>query len=356
MEATLHRYLPAFWAKLLPEVMSLAVPVETRATCHDCAMCVPPDAALPEAFQTKSFSPITKCCTYHPSLCNFLVGGILSTETEGSRRLGEKIRRGVGVIPRGVVAPRKFWLLYDNSFGTFGRAEKLKCEFYDDGACTVWEFREATCATWFCKFERGKEGRQFWDDVKRYVATFELKLSLYAISQIINDGDQLGRIWDTWDQKGTLTAADIDEVPPPESERRGLWGEWLGREEEFYRRCFEIVSALTPEEARGLIGAEEPLFRRKLEAQHARATSDALPPRLLRNPELAVLKHEDHYLCAPRPGETFEIHGAFYPLLEYFDGKIDNDAVCAKIATEKKLTIPKELLSTLFHRGVLIAG
>lgn len=325
-------------------------------------MCAPDDGAppLPDAFAVRFFDPGTKCCTFHPSLPNYLVGAILaSTEPdmeEGRRRVREKIARGIGVTPRGVLMPRKYAVLYDNGVGLFGRSRAMACPYYAEGQCSIWRFREAVCTTYFCKYVRGDKGKAFWEALKSYLSVSERELSLHAAAAVERDRARLVTWWESWDAKPSLAAHDVDELPPPESERRASWGEWVGREEEFYLKCHEAVSRLTPETFLRALGADEPFLRAKLEAARDRAAKRELPRRLRRNPELCVVRRGDHYVCASQasPGNAFELSALFYPLLDQFDGSVDNAIVRRKLEVEHALVVPDELLQTLHHAGILL--
>jgi hypothetical protein len=79
-----------------------AAPREEKATCSNCAMCAPPGA--PPAPEVVYFRPDIKCCSFHPTLPNYLIGGVLRDErpdmAEGRRRLLAKIGARVGITPR----------------------------------------------------------------------------------------------------------------------------------------------------------------------------------------------------------------------------------------------------------------
>ena len=101
-------YASLFTAPILdrPEI------VETRATCDTCAMC---DHGQIAPVEMDYFEPKTKCCTYYPTLANYLVGAILADEgddlAEGRRRLRERIARRIGFTPHLLMTPHNYTLL-----------------------------------------------------------------------------------------------------------------------------------------------------------------------------------------------------------------------------------------------------
>lgn len=101
------------------------------------------------------FSKVTKCCTYYPSLPNYLVGAILLDKDgvpEGVRRIESAISSKTTVSPVGIFPSRKYLALYfKSSSATFGRSESLMCPYFEQptGLCTIWKHRESVCSTYF---------------------------------------------------------------------------------------------------------------------------------------------------------------------------------------------------------------
>src|SRR5262245_25747140 len=122
-------------------------------------MCARPgDVPRPDS---EYFDPEIKCCTYLPPLPNFLVGRIPADDREdmahGCSSVDARLIAGVEVTPLGFGVPAPYTLLYGNARDAFGRARGLRCPHYvsEGGKCGIWRHREAICATWFCKRERG---------------------------------------------------------------------------------------------------------------------------------------------------------------------------------------------------------
>ncbi|HVQ37685.1 MAG TPA: hypothetical protein VMS31_09130, partial [Pyrinomonadaceae bacterium] len=68
--------LPPLYGAWMNQLLAGPIPSETKATCDDCAMAAAPGTQpSPTA---RFFDPVLKCCTYMPTLPNFLVGRILS--------------------------------------------------------------------------------------------------------------------------------------------------------------------------------------------------------------------------------------------------------------------------------------
>ena len=68
MEKTTNSPLPPLYACWFDDLLAGAIPVETRATCNDCAMCDKGAANVKEELTAGFFRPDIKCCSYHPTV------------------------------------------------------------------------------------------------------------------------------------------------------------------------------------------------------------------------------------------------------------------------------------------------
>ncbi len=252
----LRHALPPVYASLLPDFFDHEAPAEEKATCNNCAMCPPPGVIAREGVEY--FRPDTKCCTYWPTLANYLVGALLSDPdpglAEGQRRIRARIASGDHVTPRWLAAPPEYKeRLEARREREFGRSLELRCPYYieDGGLCGIWRHREGDCSTFFCKYDAGADGRIFWRTLTSYLARIEVVLSKLALSQVAPELGDIG------------------------------WGDWAGREEELYRRCYEVVRQLDPDALR-----EDDLLA-KLRAAY-QAMSAIIPDRLVLAPNLPM--------------------------------------------------------------------
>ena len=154
--------LPALAARWTEAVLGELPPAELLATCDACVMLPAPGEPRLE----KHFNPETKCCTYLPVLHNFQVGALLddpSVHPAGRASVERRIDAGEGVTPTGLLGTVAYYTLYSDQ--TFGRDGALICPHYLDeggGRCGVWQHRNATCSTWFCRCDRGASSFAFW--------------------------------------------------------------------------------------------------------------------------------------------------------------------------------------------------
>ncbi len=355
--------LPALYQNLFPAFFRGPIPAETKATCSSCAMC---EAANPVRIESvdgvnRFFRPDTKCCTYHPRLPNYLVGAILSDEdpamAEGRRRIEEKIARGVGVNPQWIKAPTRYNLLYTNARQAFGRAQALRCPYYksEGGLCTIWRYREAVCSTYFCKYVAGADGRKFWMTLKTWLTLAEIQLSRYALLQLLPDYVLKGK--DKADAAAApLTIEDLDDKPLPEKDYADLWHPWVGREAEFYRRCYESVRALSSDEFDNLLGLDGIIEQSILKRLHETATAPKLPKILKLNPGATLQWLPDGSLALASYSEfdAVALPGAAYALLVEFTGKEPVEAVRQRLREEKQADLHDDILVELYRHRILV--
>jgi hypothetical protein len=350
---TIRDTLPEAHRRLLPVVFDNPEIPERRATCANCAMCAAPGAAA----EAISFKPNLKCCTYHPTMPNFLIGAVLSDPAmaEGQRRVRERIQSRIGITPQWLSPPRKHRVLLDAARSTsFGRSKVLLCPYFVDeggGLCSIWKHREAVCSTFFCKHESGAAGHAFWTAQKQLLAHYEVVLSRYAALTVFPDAKEpeFPRI--------KLTLEDLEDRAP--SEYADYWGEWAGREEEFYRKTFEVISALTESELVKLLESEPRTAElvESLTKRHAALVNPKLELRLVKNPELRAQPFGD------AGGMAITTYSAYDPMsltpevwavLTEFRADETVAETRARLEREQDLEIADDLLLILQNHAILV--
>jgi len=236
---------PPLTERWLRDLLGRDVPAEPRATCGDCAM------RRPDEFDAPRFDERTKCCTFFPDLASYHVGGLLLDEdptmARGRAKVAERVRAGVNSSPFGVGRPSIFLELYTPEV-SFGQTQALRCPYYideDGGLCGVWRHREATCATWFCKHERGHFGVEFWTAVRRLFVEVELRLAFIVAEELGVEHDALEALARL--PFGIIRSEDEDFYA-------AMWGRWAGRELEFFVEAAKLVAPLSWRDVRARIG------------------------------------------------------------------------------------------------------
>ncbi len=351
----LRSQMPALYRSWLPELFDRPSIPEPRATCGDCAMCEHAAGASGEP-GAGFFRPDIKCCSYHPTLPNYLVGAALrdtSPEGEAGRaRLRAKIAARVGVTMTWLASPRKYLVLYDAAReSSFGRSDALLCPYFEraTGGCTIWPFRESVCATFFCKHGSGATGQAFWGALKRYLANAEVALARYAASSIRGTPPpaELPRM--------KLTRDDLEDRPPGQEAYGALWGEWVGREEAFYVECAKLLEEVGREELTRVVdeaGGRELLA--ELIKRYEAVASPTLAPRLVLNKDLRRVAAEGGMKVTSYSSyDPLFLTQDLYDALALFTAGETTEAALARLKAEHDVELPEALLLEMQLHGVM---
>lgn len=220
--------LPEAVFLLLPRLRDLEIDNETRADCSNCVMLPKNSGAHPDNMW--AFHPASRCCTFIPSVPNWMVGRALLREDDSSERIRAQIvpeRRA----PWGLMATNQEKEDYEDRV-QFGRTHTYRCPYFVEGelTCGIWKDRPAICRTWFCKHERGLSGKLGWYDLKGALHGAQSDLAVYCIS--------IG-------------------TPPPSTASAPAWESW-------YRWCAKRVEGLSPMEADTVRGDISRLYNNRL--------------------------------------------------------------------------------------------
>lgn len=326
--------LPPLYRRWIGEVLGSDIPDESRATCHDCAMCPPP--GKPPVPNQRYFDRQVKCCSYSPVLPNFLVGFILA-DTSPSGRMAksvvlQRLESGVGVTPVGIESAPRQSALYQASPEAFGLSRNALCPFLarDSGRCTIHAYRNAVCATFFCKHERGRIGQEFWRGaLQPLLGAIELQLSRINAEALLDDDETLAATLasDAWrGQPEPLTAAILDDRAD-EARNRRLWGRWAGAEREFFIQCAERVRDLAFSEVAALCGPEVRAYARLSRARFQTLMSETLPEKLVPAP-LKIIRtgDQDVRVTTYSAYDPIDVPALVAALLHVFEGRSVEEA------------------------------
>jgi hypothetical protein len=347
--------LPTLYDRWMHEVLGADVPEETAATCADCVMCAADDD--PSATSIR-FDAVTKCCTYTPSIPNFLVGRILTSEgnlvaEHGRRTLLERLK-DADTNPISVDCPRDRRVLYVHRAGDdFGRTPQLQCPHYIDGACGVWQNRTANCATWYCRHTRGAGGQRAWSAMRRLLQEVEQQLSLWCAMRL---GFRASALWPLVTPEPTDSSSPVPGAPlrcPPNW--FGGWGDWQGGEADFYLQCAAAVEPLTWSTVREICGCTtmvlEELTR---ELFTPLMTPGPLPTRLTVGAfEVARVSHQGFHVVTYSDYDPVELPHGMLALLPHFDGR-PTDEVLDRFRDDSGIEIGAGFLRRLVDFDILV--
>jgi hypothetical protein len=325
-------------------------------------------SARTSAPATLTFNRETKCCTYVPSLPNFLVGRIVLDDeaamAPGRASVEARIDARLGVTPLGMDRPAVHAVLYQIGLGAaFGRSRTLRCPHYREdagGACGIWRHRNGVCSTWFCKYSRGATGQRFWHGLEQLLTIVERELARWCLVRLDLDPALLARLMPRGSDRGTggtptLDGATIDGHMDPAT-YRALWGAWLGRERELYRACARLVNALRWADVLRIGGASvEALARIVAHAHHGVSAPTKIPERLTVSQLQTVPAGRERVLVTTyNPYDPLELPRLLVEVLGYFDGSPTREAL-ARIRADRHINVQPSLVRRLVDFGVLVA-
>jgi hypothetical protein len=351
--------LPPLYDGWVTELLQGTIPREQRATCNDCAMCSPTGARSRP--RDHYYDPKIKCCTYIPVLHNFLVGRILSDEHPAARAgrttVENRITGGVAITPLGLDAPPAFSVLYRNiKPEAFGRSQNLRCPHYleDSGRCGVWRNRNSVCSTWFCKHVRGRVGYDFWrQSLLHLLRQIEQDLACWCLLQLDFGDDAFQYLMTTRDQGEGLTAESIDSRVEAERHKQ-IWGQWCGREAEFFVKCAELVERLSWDDVLAICGPQAHAYARLTKKTFARLVADEIPPALTTGSmQITQIEQEATRVTTYSSLDPVEVPNIVMALLPHFDGRPTSDAVDA-IAAKTGVRLEPTLIRKMVDFGLLI--
>ena len=249
--------LPALHSAWLDGLTGITdLQAEPRATCGDCVMCAGPE----RSGSRLRFSPEIKCCSYIPHIANFLAGRSLRGSGRDSMRARMLAR--TGVTPLGLGLSHADVDRMVRAQPRFGRTGGVRCPHYqvETSGCAIWEDRNAVCATWFCKHERGAVSQHLWHAVRDLLIAAEERIAYRCLTGGVIPLQQLDDVLAYRAgvrERITLASAPPGAPPtgslsPPDDELPGwyerMWGDWLGREEEWFLHCAGQVDAMGPDD------------------------------------------------------------------------------------------------------------
>ncbi len=343
--------LPPLYARWMAELLQGPLPRETEATCDDCAM-LPAEGK--QEHGSAYFDPVAKCCSYQPTLPNFLVGAILADEDGHGRRTVEaRIDARVGVRPVGLAVPPGYAAQYELvGQQAFGRTRSLCCPHQlEGGGCGIWLHRNSVCATWYCKHLRGGVGFAFWrGGVEPLIRAIEEEVALHCVAELGVPAGAMGAMF----PRKRLPNRDalIDTVD--EGIYTKMWGRWRGRERELFRRSAKIAGALSWSDIVAIAGPEVRLHAASAKESYRALRSKKLPA-ALRVGTFKVLGVSEAGVRveAYSDYDLLELPSELMQVLHHFDGRPVRE-VRRGVARESGVEIDDDFLRMLLDFGILV--
>jgi len=217
--------VPGIWRYLFPDDLAdFRFPSECQSTCNACPK-----------VKEEGFHPDYRCCTYHPRIPNFLLGFALE-DSDTRPYIDQLIQDGLAT-PEGLQATpgQMRHSLIQASSGDFGKVDAVVCRFLDaeNRQCRIYKYRNSVCSTFFCKHDHGDTGAAFWEKLQSVVGQYETVLSQWVMGKL---GVEPKTYFERFDELATNVARDHADFKGgwTPSVAKHLWGEWFGKEAEFF--------------------------------------------------------------------------------------------------------------------------
>ncbi|MCB0391517.1 MAG: hypothetical protein KDD58_09505 [Bdellovibrionales bacterium] len=197
-----------------------------------------------------------KCCTYHPFLPNYMVGGILDGSKDGAKIIKDKIEKKIFVLPLGVLPSWAY--RQEHKFlnaNEYGRNKDLLCPFFNslEGSCKIWTFRSSVCRSFYCESSWGKEGLKYWELYNEAHHYVEMALTQECLLQF-------GFEWQEIENQLDYLEAPAHQLNPLNKLSKKideeLWQHKIQDKIEFFRDCYNYVSSLSQSKLIALLEKE----------------------------------------------------------------------------------------------------
>jgi hypothetical protein len=252
------------------------------------------------------------------------------------------------VTPLGLQPDPHYALIYKHAGKElFGRPGGFHCPHYlpaDGGQCGIWQHRNAVCATWFCKYERGQTGKRFWNALLQLLMIAERHLALWAAEEL---GEPLT----------ALGPALLPYYATVTTSSRVQWSpRWEGRVEEFYRVSAKLVEQLSWNQVQEIGGPELALLAGRVRAASSALSSELVPERLRLGVVATIASGAGQcaitgYSISDMPLLPISLAAG----LDRFDGRRPTEQVCLEIGSEVGTPLDKAMVRQLVDYGVLVA-
>ena len=168
----------------------------------------------------------------------------LASDTEKGMESFHDLKKLGMLIPEGMNQTPTQWYDYldDVENEQFGKSQKILCPMLDrsNGYCKIHAFRNGVCSTFFCEKDYEDLSTEFWGSLSSLVGQIEMALSQWAMTFIGFDIEAYMKRYDSLAKKfDSITNAETKGWS--EQALKHLWGEWYGKELEFYRLCAKAI-------------------------------------------------------------------------------------------------------------------
>jgi hypothetical protein len=205
--------------------------------------------------------------------------------------------------------------------------------------------------TYYCKYTAGQRGYDFWSALKEYLF-FLQRLLCKAAMEVVDKSVREPRF-----PLHHMTAEDMDDLPPKDADYKSWWGKWVGKEEQFYIKCFEWVSRISRADFKK--NADESEEGKKLLSRvketYEKLEKKLLPANLVRNARMKE-SHvgEKVVVTTYHRYDSFALDKDLYEVVGLFKADLSLQQNLDRLKTEEGIELAPELVEYLFAAGILV--
>lgn len=241
----------------------------------------------------------------------------------GRVRIKGQIKARMGVTPYGIISSVSYSIKQKEADNQefWSRHRKLNksplCPYYYKGDCTVWKYRENLHVTYFCSSIGVIAGKTFWNKLNKYLKIAETTLAQYAMLEL---GWPPAKI-----KIQAATTADFNLEGESgiinEANYAILWGEWTGREEDFYKKCFAIIKNIDTNAFKRITRLSREIQEAAIRDTQKSFEKNTLPDYLIFNHNVVTENIKENYSRLVLGEVSAEVPTVILPFIRSFDGK-----------------------------------
>lgn len=251
--------IPEFYQDYFPNKIYNLDINESKATCDQCIQ------------SPAKYKNDLKCCTFWPFIPNYIVGAILSDQSDRYKEKKEYIINAISNkkwnLPLGLIPSPIYQVNHKKTKSrTFGKSEKYLCPYYDKthNQCGVWKFRGSVCTSFYCESSYKNSGQKFWKAFESYFHYLEMALS----EEVIVYKDYSPR-----DMSFQLEFINIKKTAPnfdpseaiPDILYKKIWKHNMSNEIQFYKDSYELFIQFEKQQKKDIIGELGKFLQAELE-------------------------------------------------------------------------------------------
>ena len=106
-----------------------------------------------------------------------------------------------------------------------------------------------------------------------------------------------------------------------EEKYANLWGEWIGREEDFYKKCFTIIKNIDAQTFKLIAGVSREILEAAIRDTQKSFKKNTLPDYLIFNPNIVTENTKENYSRLVLDEVSAEVPTVILPFIRGFNGK-----------------------------------